>query len=162
MSSETPSGPLARTREQMARLLNHALEEEVTLSATMRGILGRVTGAPFHSVYRLLGDQCRQIDQWLAEIGDRARAFGLTASAAAASVPAPASPATAEGLSRTTLGELLALHEGIAHRLRADLAQGAADAATRSLLDRLVDFHETTAWMLRMLLEGPEVPRAGS
>lgn len=158
MSSEM-SGPLARTREQVLRLLGHALEEEVTLSATMRGILGRVTGAPFHSVYRLLGDQCRQIDQWLTEIGDRARAFGAATPVEA--TPAPVSVASEGELSRHTLGELLALHEGIAGRLRADLATSAADAATSSLLGRLVDFHETTAWMLRMLLDGPEVPRSG-
>lgn len=158
MPFETPSGPIARTREHVARLLNHALEEEVVLSATMRSILGRVTSAPFHSVYRLLGDQCRQIDQWLTEIGDRARAFG-------AAVPATQQPVRDSGvpaepaLSRHTLGELLALHEGIAERLRADLAQAAADAATCSLVRRLVDFHETTAWMLRTLLDAPEVPQ---
>lgn len=161
--AEKSAGSGGRRRDNLLRILNHALQEEVVLSATMREFLGRITGPNFHSLYRLFGDQCRQLDQWLGEIADRTRTFGATARAtaeerarAANAVvnPPPARPP------RDMVGELLALHEGIAARLRGDLAACGADAATSSLLSRLVDFHETTAWMLRMVLDGPEVPRS--
>jgi DNA-binding ferritin-like protein len=34
------------------------------------------------------------------------------------------------------------------------------DRSTADLLSRLVEFHETTAWMLRTLLNSPEAARA--
>ena len=152
----------AKARENLARILNHALQEEVVLSATMRDFLGSVTGPNFHSLYRLFGDHCRQIDRWLGEIGERARALGAVMRATvveqAKSAGGSADPAARPA--RNIVGDLLALHEGIAARLRADLAACGGDTATADFLTRLVDFHETTAWMLRMVLDGPEVPPA--
>lgn len=160
-SSDDP--PAARAREQVAKILEHALEEEVALSATMREFLTRLTGPNFHSLFRLFGDQRRQIDRWMSEISERVRAFGAGQAARASpedrAYGANATEAVAAAVPASTLvGELLALHERIAARLRDDVARCEGDASTASLLTKLVEFHDTTAWMLRMVLEGPEVP----
>ncbi|MDO8543593.1 MAG: ferritin-like domain-containing protein [Opitutaceae bacterium] len=161
MTSQPAPTPSGKARENLLKVLNHVLEEEVVLSATMRGYLGSITGPKFHSLYRLFGDQCRQIERWLGEITERTRAVGTVArvgadeivrSARAAVSGAPAVPP------RNMVGELLNLHEGIAARLRDDLAACRPDSATMEFLNRLVEFHENTAWMLRMVLHGPNVP----
>ena len=160
MKENRPLSFGGKARQNLAAILNHALEEEVVLSTTMRRFLGRVTGPNFYSLYRLFGDQCRQIDRWLTEITDRAKSLGAVARAGAAEFTTAAAPGAGGQLpARNMVGELLALHEGIAQRLRADLAACTTAQATADFLARLVEFHETTAWMLRMVLDGPEVPR---
>ena len=55
------------------------------------------------------------------------------------------------------IGELLTLHEELAKRLQDDVRKclnELGDAGTAGILRRLVEFHETTAWMLRTVLEG--------
>ena len=160
MTQEPSTTPGGKARENLLNILNHALEEEIVLSSRMRGFLGRVTGPNFHSLYRLFGDQCRQIDRWLGEITARTRAIGTVArigagevvdSARAAIKPRGPVPA------RNMVGELLALHEGIAARLREDLVACRADSATADFLTRLAEFHETAAWMLRTVV-GRDVP----
>lgn len=158
MKSNTLTG---KARENLMNILSHALEEEAILSATMRGVLNNITGPNVHSLYRLFGDQCRQIDRWLGEISARARAFGIVVRAGAGEIARSAQDTLGSrsgAPARNLIGELLGQHEGIAQRLRTDLAACSADAATAELIKRLVEFHETTAWMLRMVLDEPEVP----
>ena len=150
----------SRAREKLARILNHALQEEVVLSATLRAFLGRLAGPNFHSLSRLLGDHRRQLDEWLQEIAARVRDGGTGAEELARGLDRVVGAADAAP-ARDMIGELLDLHEGIAARLRGDLAECGGDAATKSLLSGLVDFHETTAWMLRTVRMVPEVPRRG-
>jgi starvation-inducible DNA-binding protein len=162
MESNAPTGLPGKARENLKKVLNHALEEEIALSTTMREFLGKITGPNKHSLYRLFGDQAKQLDQWLGEISNRAKAFGTVARVSAAEIARSAQAAVAPGERpppRNMIGELLAQHEGIAERLRHDLAAASTDPATAELLKGLVDFHETTAWMLRMVLNGPQVPR---
>lgn len=131
------------------------------LSETMRNYLARVTGPNFHSLFRLFGDQRRQVDRWLGEITARARAISSVAWVGVEEIAQSAKDAVAAPKAvppRNMVGELLALHEGIAARLRAELAGCAGDSATIDLLGRVVDFHETAAWMLRMVLQGRDVP----
>lgn len=131
------------------------------LSATMRDYVARITGPNFHSLFRLFGDQRRQVDRWLGELTERAHAIGIMArfgvdeiARSARAVVTPRNPLPP----RNMVGELLALHEGIAARLRAELSSCRGDSATLDFLRRLADFHETAAWMLRMVLQGPDVP----
>ena len=159
MQPNTLSG---KARNNLVKILNHALEDEGVLSVTMRGFLTNITGPNFHSLNRLFGDQCRQIDRWLREISDRVRGFGVVAEAGATEVARSAQEALepkAALLPRNMIGELLAQHQGIADRLRADFTACTSDPATAELLKGLIEFHETAAWMLRMVLDGPEVPR---
>jgi starvation-inducible DNA-binding protein len=148
-----------KTRETVMRLLNHALSEELQLSATTRTFLRHVTGPNFHSLHRLFGDQDRQIERWLADIRARAREVGAAAQAGGEDVAAATRGAVGgtELPARNMVNELLSLHEGVAQRLRADLVASTSrlnDSATADFFQRLVEFHETTAWVLRVLQEG--------
>jgi starvation-inducible DNA-binding protein len=157
MESNAPSRLPAKARDNLKKVLNHALQEELALSSTMHDFLGKITGPNKHSLYRLFGDQAKQLDQWLGEITNRAKAFGTVARAGASEIARSAQAAVTPGgrpPPRNMIGELLAQHEGIAERLRHDLAAASSDPATAELLKRLVDFHETTAWMLRMVEHG--------
>jgi starvation-inducible DNA-binding protein len=148
-----------KTRSAVIRILNHALVEEIQVSTTTRNFLRHVAGPNFHSLYRLFGDQDRQIGEWLEEIRQRARSAGeavLTGSDEMAGSP-PSAEIAAPSPPRNMIGELLCLHEGVARRLRYDLGalpNRLADRGITDFLVRLVDFHETTAWMLRILQEG--------
>jgi DNA-binding ferritin-like protein len=53
------------------------------------------------------------------------------------------------------IDDLLGRHEELSRKLREDVSS-LGDRPTAELLQRLADFHDTTAWMLRMLLETPD------
>jgi starvation-inducible DNA-binding protein len=161
MNSPANDGLSGKARQTLAMILNHVLEDECKLSATTRKFRWKVTGPNFHSLHRLFDEQRQQIDYWLDQVMARTRAIGVPAD----KVPAADEPATHEHSlpAGRMIGELLALHEKMARQLRADVeACGArcGDRGTADLLKRLVDFHETTAWMLRTLLDQPGTSRA--
>jgi starvation-inducible DNA-binding protein len=148
-----------KTREALARIFNHALREELQLSATTRSFVRHMTGPNSYSLHRLFDDQGREIEQWLEQIKQQARAAGTGPAAGAEDSVDGAADPVHEGsvLPRNMIGELLSMHEGVATRLREDLGSASNRLLDHGLADfftRLVDFHETTAWMLRMLLEG--------
>jgi starvation-inducible DNA-binding protein len=148
-NSQTSLG--AKARETIARILDHVLEEECSLSATTRDYRGNVTGPNLYSLHRLFDQQRRQLDQWLDRLVERARAAGVPAQADRAAATA----ASGAGLpARTMIGDLLARHEALAHQLRAEIER-LGDTGMVELLIRLIEFHETTAWMLRTLQNGP-------
>lgn len=141
-------------------ILNRALEQELALSTTLQSCLARMSGPNVQSLGRLFGDHRREIDGWLALIADRVRVFGAAARSGASEVArlARASVAAAPATPRDVIAELLAQHEQLAARLRRDVAACGADPATAELLRRIADYHETAAWMLRVVRGGPEVP----
>jgi starvation-inducible DNA-binding protein len=162
MSSDPKSGLTSRTRQALASILNHVLEDECQLSATTRAFRWKVTGPNFHSLHRLFDEQRKQIDYWLDQVTDRTRAMGLI-TGDKRPVPAEGEAAAPAGVPPAGLiGDLLERHEKMARQLRADVEAcgiGLGDRGTADLLKRLVEFHETTAWMLRTLLSHPDTAR---
>jgi starvation-inducible DNA-binding protein len=160
MDSTSPSGFTEKARDLVRRILEQVLLDESQLAAATRGYVWRVRRSPVQSLVRLFAEQGRQIDRWLGDVSEQARTIGLavrapftdaTAQAAAADEIPSAGPAV--------IGELLAHHERLAKRLRAAVGTLAErDDATDAvnLLHGLLEFHETTAWMLRLVLEAPE------
>jgi starvation-inducible DNA-binding protein len=150
-------GITGKARETLARVLNHVLADECSLSATTRDYRWRVTGPNLYSLHRLFDEQRRQLDYWLEQVFDRMRASGLAAMAELQTLPTggvpPAKPDRVEP--RSLIRDLLARHEELARTLRDDIAR-LGDPATAQLLTRLQEFHETSAWMLRMVNDGPE------
>lgn len=150
-----------KARELLGSVLKHVLVEESQLAAATQRYVWRVRGSPMLSLSRLVTEQGRQIERWVGELATQARTLGvgigaLRVSTATADTDASASPPPA----RSAVAELLTLHEGIASRLRSDveaLRERTGDTApTLAVLTGLLEFHETTAWMLRLLLETPE------
>ena len=148
----------AKARETLAKILDHVLVEECSLAATTREYRWKVTGPNFHSLHKLFGEQRRQLDHWLAQIFQRSRAAGLESREVMEDFTrtAEAEAHSAEGLpARQMIDDLLARHEDLSRKLRENV-KNLGDPATAELLQRVADFHDTTAWMLRMLLERPD------
>jgi DNA-binding ferritin-like protein len=158
MTVPSDSSFSAKTRANLAAILNHALREELLLSNVTRMLYARFP--TFHCLHKLFADQYRQLDGWLARL----------AQFASVAPPTPArddgtqlGPVVAGDLNseRSVIAKLLSRHEELANELEADVracAQQRGDPAMAELLKRLVEFHETTAWMLRMVLEGASTP----
>ena len=149
MQPKNPTSFTGKARESLAKILDHVLRDECSLSATTRDYRWNVTGPNLYSLHRLFDEQRRQLDYWLGRVIERAKAAGL-----AAVNLGDAPPATGAGLPPDSMIEdLLARHEAMARQLREDIAR-LGDPGTAELLARLIDFHETAAWMLRMLHDG--------
>jgi len=95
------------------RILNHVLVEELHLSATTRSFLPHLTGPNVHSLHRLFSDQERHARSAGALVLAGAEEIAVATNAAATGAGLPA---------RNMIGELLSMHEGVATRLRDDLA----------------------------------------
>ena len=151
MKPESP-GPTGKARETLAKVLDHVLRDEDSLSALIRDYRRKLIGPNLYSLHRLFDEQRRQLDAWRDQLIDRARSIGFggrttgvtTAAEAQSRVSGPGLPAD------TIIGDLLARHEGLARQLREELAR-LGDPVTAEVLRRLLEFHETAAWMLRML-----------
>ena len=152
-----------RARAGVASILRHALAEELLLTSTTRGFSGTVPN--FHSLHRLFADQYRQLERWVDQLA--LRAWSLVPSAGAEGKMEELAAARCVELEErvpasTMVAELLALHEQLAERLRDDVrkcSQTLGDPVTAAVLQRLVEFHETTAWLLRMVGQGVEPAR---
>lgn len=158
MEPKPTGGITSKARETLAKILDHVLKDECSLSATTRAYRWSVTGPNLYSLNRLFDEQRRQLDYWLSQVGQLAKTVGFGARAdleeVARQVDAPPAEAAASLPPSTMIGDLLTRHEEMAHRLRADIER-LGDPGTAQMLMRLVEFHETTAWMLRMLHDGP-------
>lgn len=155
MSANSPT--TASARRPIAALLAHVLAEESQLSATTRNYLWHVPGSPLQSLKRLFAEQGRQIDRWINDLSARLGALG----AACTGVTADAAAAETDD---ATVGvpAILERHEAIAAELREAveaLRNRDPDGDAVMLLSGLLEFHETSAWMLRLLLESPERSR---
>jgi starvation-inducible DNA-binding protein len=140
-------------------LVNHALADEFHLAAATKDYHWNVTGPNFHGLHIILDKQYHEIDERIDAVAERARAIGVRA---AGSWPELTGAARLKALSgaglsgKRMIAELLALHERMIVQLREDVglcAEAYGDAGTADFLTGLMEFHETTAWMLRALSE---------
>jgi starvation-inducible DNA-binding protein len=157
MESSGENSLTGKARDTLARILGHLLADECSLSATTRDYRWRVTGPNLYSLHRLFEEQRRQLDYWLDQLLERTRSVGLAlAGGGERNSPGPgAGDPQAERLEpRSMIGDLLERHEEMARTLREDIDR-LGDPVTAQLLTRLLEFHETSAWMLRMLHDGP-------
>jgi len=143
-------------RDALATILGYLLREECALSDTTRDYRWKISGPNRYSLHRLFDEQRRQLDYWLDKVIDRTKSAGLAACIpwvdARRSVEntGPVRRALPPG---TIIGDLLARHEQMAERLRESIGH-LADPGLVELLTRLVEFHETAAWMLRVVYGG--------
>jgi DNA-binding ferritin-like protein len=123
----------------------------------MREYRGQVTGPNLYSLRRLFDEQRSQLNFWLDRIVERTKSIGLGKRAVAtkANQSSAALGVTASLPAHSMIGNLLGEHERIAQHLRHDIER-LPDPAMADLLQRLVEFHETTAWMLRVVHTGRE------
>jgi starvation-inducible DNA-binding protein len=157
MQSKTKSGITGKTRVSLTKILDHVLKEEVFLSATMREYRSNVSGPNLYSLRRLFDEQRRQLDYWLDRVIERTKSIGgaKKASKVKAMKSEPEVRVSAGVPAGSMIGDLLSRHERMARRLRDDIER-LPDKPTAELLLQLVEFHETTAWMLRVVHSGPD------
>jgi starvation-inducible DNA-binding protein len=151
------SGITGKARETLARILDHVLAEECSLSTRTRDYRWNLTGPQLYSLHRLFEEQRQQLEFWVGQLITRTKSLGLSTPARDANEGNDIQRAArGAGLPpRTMIGDLLSRHETLAQ----ELAQGTerlGDPVVADLLQRLQEFHETAAWMLRMLHNGPE------
>ena len=155
MQSKKDNGLTGKARESLGKVLDHVLQDECFLLAITRDYRGKVTGPNLYSLHRLFDEQRRQLDYWLNRVFDLTKAFGLGARNGVEKKmrQAEGDAPTSTGVpARKMIGDLLTKHEEMAHRLRRDLER-LRDPATADVLSGLVEFHETSAWILRMVAD---------
>ena len=165
MNPDTHNTPLTEARERLGQMLNHALADEFALSAVTRDYHWNVTGPQFRSLHEVFDEQYHQIDDWVDRIGERARGLGITPRAGWRELVRARRfrPASGAGLpAAEMIAGLSALHASVAERLRADTNECAqlGDTATARLFGELVEYHETTAWVLGEMQEERELAQA--
>lgn len=154
------------SRERVGVILNHALADEFALSAATRDYHWNVTGPHFRSLHELFDEQYHQLDDWLEKLGERARVLGVGAQTGWTDlIHAPSfTPVRGTDLNaRSMLSVLAELHNRLAAELRRaarDCADECGDPVTAELLDELVEYHDTTAWVLGELLQDRERAQA--
>jgi starvation-inducible DNA-binding protein len=145
-------------RDTLAKIIDHVLRDECSLAATTRDYRWNLTGPNLYSLHRLFDEQRRQLEFWLNQVVQCAKSVGVGSRIPVEEVAraAHAAPATSGvGLPpQTMIGDLLSRHEQMAHQLRQDIGR-LGNPAAADVLKHLLEFHETTAWMLRMLHDGP-------
>ena len=155
-----------QAREKVGSILNHALADEFALSAATRDYHWNVTGPHFRSLHELFDEQYHQIDNWIEKLGERARVLGVvTQTGWADLIQAPRfTPSRGADLTaRSMMSVLNQLHDRMADRLRRDAevcARECNDNITAELLGELVEYHETTSWVLSELLQDRERAQA--
>ena len=161
MQPSSAAGLTGKARESLAKVLEWVLEEEGVLLAATRDFRWQVTGPNLYSLHRLFDEQRRQLGYWVERVMEQTKLVGLRGKPDVETAPAvrpgmgPQHPLSAPSM----LGELLGRHEAMARRLREDITR-LPDPATADLLNHLMEFHETTAWMLRMVVTqntGPDL-----
>jgi DNA-binding ferritin-like protein len=140
-----------------AALLQPILAEECSLLVRTQIYRGNVRGPNSPSLHQLFDDQRRQIDGWLAQLLQSTREAGLSVCESIdgltrASLATESPPVDLSG--PEMIQDLRARHEELSRRLRRDAAQW-RDPPTLQLLQRLADFHDTAAWILQVVLNGP-------
>lgn len=159
MKHKPSIGLSPKVRAKVGGILNRTLADAHRLTAATRDYHWNVTGLQFRSLHKLFEDQYNQLAAELDEIAERARAIGVPArggwnelTKAARLAPPPGADLSAPEM----IAELLDAHEKICAQLRADAGtcgDKLGDLGTADFLTKVLELHETMAWMLRSLLE---------
>jgi starvation-inducible DNA-binding protein len=150
-------------REGVSRILGALLADEYVLYTKTRNYHWNVVGPQFNDLHKFFEGQYEELDDFVDDVAERARALGHPAPATLAEFARLTRLAEQPGVrppARDMLASLLADHETIIRSLRGDLetcAEELHDAGTSDFLTGLMEKHEKMAWMLRAFLEGERV-----
>jgi len=150
------SGVTDKTLGALSKILPRVLARECGLVHLLRDFGGNVTGPRPHSLLKLCDDQERQLNYWLTQLRHRTGSLGLKlpdseirgATEPVGTIRAFRTPAV------HLLHQLRVQHDELSRDLRAGCVD-LPDAATARLLERLAEVHDTAAWMLRIVVDGP-------
>ena len=147
-----------QNRQAVVDLLNTVLADEYALYTKTRNYHWNVTGPHFNDLHKFFEAQYEELEAFVDEVAERARALGgravgsLAEFAKTTRLTEDAGAVTgATEMIRALLGD----HETLVRALRADVAATAEryqDVGTSDFLTGLMEKHEKMAWMLRACL----------
>lgn len=147
-----------KDRTDIAEGLKSVLADTYTLYLKTHHFHWNVTGPMFTTLHLMFETQYNEL--WLATdmIAERIRALGVFAPGSYAEFSKLTSIKESDQIPTATemIAELVEGHEAVARTLRSvfPTAEKGSDEVTADLLTQRLQVHETTAWMLRSLLEG--------
>ena len=143
------------SRTAVVDILNATLSDEVVLYIKTRNYHWNVVGSDFGELHKLFEGQYEQIEDFMDDTAERARALGGHALGTLAEYLKTARLKETPGRhpkAQAMVTDLLGDHEALVQSLRKDLQacqDKHGDAGTADFLTGLIQAHEKTAWMLR-------------
>jgi starvation-inducible DNA-binding protein len=157
MAMEIDIGIDKKDRKAIAEGLSHLLADTYVLYLKTHNYHWNVTGPMFQTLHLMFQTQYNEL--WLAVdmVAERIRTLGEVAPGTYKSFSKLASIKEEEGVPKATdmIKNLVKGHEQAAKTARKifPLADKVSDEPTADLLTQRLQVHETTAWMLRSLLD---------
>ena len=139
-------------------MLSALLSDEMTLYIKTRKSHWNVTGESFMELHKLFEGQYKELEEAVDEIAERIGKLGGKTIGTMAEYAKLSSIKESPGVylsPKDMIHELLTDHESAVALLRKNIEQcveKAKDAGTADFLTRLMESHETTAWILRRYL----------
>jgi starvation-inducible DNA-binding protein len=141
-------------REGSVSILNTLLSDEYVLYTKTRNYHWNVFGPQFDDLHKFFERQYEELEEVVDQVAERARSLGGRSFGTLTEFLEHTRLKEQPGEypdARRMLSNLLADHESLIRKLRADLAIEGMD----NFLTELIERHEKMAWMLRAFLEGP-------
>lgn len=141
-----------------ADLLSAILANEMTLYIKTRKFHWNVAGESFMELHKLFEHQYKQLEESIDEVAERIGKLGQKTIGTMAEFSKQSSIKENPGkygTSKETLTELLKDHETVIVELRKGVEDSVSknkDIGTADFLTKLLEQHETTAWILRRYL----------
>jgi starvation-inducible DNA-binding protein len=145
-------------RAAVVNILNGVLADEVVLYIKTRNYHWNVVGPDFSELHKFFEAQYEQIEAFMDDTAERARALGGHALGTLVELQKRARLKETPGKypkAAMMVAELLADHEALIMALRKDqeaCQSKFSDAGTADFLTGLMEEHEKVAWMLRSYL----------
>lgn len=145
-------------RAAVVAILNKTLADEVVLYVKTRNYHWNVVGSDFSELHKFFEGQYDQIEDFMDDTAERARALGGRATGTLAEYLKATRLRESPGKypkAAAMVGDLLADHETIVQALRKDVQtcqDKHGDTGTADYLTGLMEEHEKMAWMLRSYL----------
>jgi len=147
------------SRKGVIEILNILLADEYVLYTKTRNYHWNVVGPAFSQLHKFFEAQYEELDGFIDDVAERARALGGRASGSLAEFAKATrlkEATTADVNATAMIADLLGDHEAIVREVRKVLdvvGDQYGDAGTNDFLTGLVEQHEKMAWMLRAHLE---------
>ncbi|MES2575854.1 MAG: DNA starvation/stationary phase protection protein [Bacteroidota bacterium] len=136
-------------------LLSVVLSDEMTLYVKTRKFHWNVSGESFMELHKLFEDHYKQLELIIDEVAERIGKLGSKAIGTMdefTKLSRLKENPNKYPVQKTMISELLADHETLISELRKDIDKSADenhDAGTADLLTKVLQQHETIAWILR-------------
>ncbi len=147
-------GLSAKTRKDVAEILNHTLCDEMVIYIKTLKFHWNVYGIVFHDFHALFKEQYEQMLDIVDDFAERVRSLGHDSFGTMAEFTKHARLKEEPGKIPDALGMikiLLADHESVIRQLRKDIevCDKHGDVGTSNFLQDHLEKHEKIAWMLR-------------